>query len=144
MRTCNSCGCSFEPTGNVYKCLPCRRVADKKWREARKEQGNPVKSPQMCREYHRSYERGYYQRPEVKEKRAASERIRRCDKSHSEKIMARGLVRKALRSGELKKLPCEVCGEVKVDGHHDDYSKPLQVRWLCRIHHCEYHAKAEG
>lgn len=28
--------------------------------------------------------------------------------------------------------------------HHDEYSKPLEVRWLCRLHHREHHAKAEG
>jgi hypothetical protein len=31
--------------------------------------------------------------------------------------------------------PCEVCGATKVEKHHPDYSKPLEVRWLCREHH---------
>ena len=49
---------------------------------------------------------------------------------------ARDLVRKALKSGKLQRQPCEVCGDLKVEGHHDDYdAKPLDVRWLCRKHH---------
>jgi transposase-like protein len=27
-----------------------------------------------------------------------------------------------------------------MDAHHDDYSKPLRVRWLCRKCHRRYHA----
>lgn len=50
-------------------------------------------------------------------------------------------VRKALMHGTLKKGACEVCGEEKVQAHHDDYSKPLDVRWLCVHHHQQHHAK---
>ncbi len=35
---------------------------------------------------------------------------------------------------------CEVSGcMAKSERHHDDYSKPLEIRWLCRIHHLELH-----
>jgi hypothetical protein len=48
--------------------------------------------------------------------------------------------RRALKKGELVRGPCEVCGTTKhIDGHHDDYSKPLEVRWLCRRHHILHH-----
>jgi hypothetical protein len=40
----------------------------------------------------------------------------------------------AVKRGEIKYQPCEVCGE-KAQAHHDDYSKPLEVRFLCRTHH---------
>lgn len=50
-------------------------------------------------------------------------------------------VANALRLGLLKKQPCEICGAEKTDAHHDDYSKPLVVRWLCRRHHAQHHAK---
>ncbi len=50
------------------------------------------------------------------------------------KAYARGCVGRAIRKGTLKKQPCH-CGEVKVQGHHEDYNKPLKVEWLCIKHH---------
>jgi len=44
------------------------------------------------------------------------------------------------RRGYLIPQPCEVCGsELNIEKHHRDYSKPLEVRWLCRLHHKELH-----
>jgi hypothetical protein len=40
---------------------------------------------------------------------------------------------------ELPDKPCEICGNPKVDKHHDDYAKPLEVMWLCRRHHIQRH-----
>jgi len=46
----------------------------------------------------------------------------------------------AIKSGNLHKEPCEVCGTTKnIHAHHDDYAKPLNVRWLCAVHHSEWH-----
>ena len=39
----------------------------------------------------------------------------------------------------IRQLPCCVCGEIKVEAHHADYSKPLEVIWFCRKHHIQYH-----
>ena len=50
----------------------------------------------------------------------------------------------ALKSGKLKKEPCEVCGNEKVHAHHDDYFNPLIVKWLCPLHHKQLHIKVEG
>ena len=55
--------------------------------------------------------------------------------------ITRGKTRYAIKMGKLVKEPCEVCGELKVHAHHDDYTKPLQVRWLCQKHHTELHEK---
>ena len=46
-----------------------------------------------------------------------------------------------LRMGNITRKPCEVCGDVKAEAHHDDYSKPLDVRWLCFTHHREAHGQ---
>lgn len=53
---------------------------------------------------------------------------------------ARDLVNSEIRKGFLIPQPCEVCGtSLSIEAHHDDYSKPLHVRWLCVIHHREHH-----
>jgi len=52
---------------------------------------------------------------------------------------AHNKLRSAIRNGTLKREPCEKgCvsvdmrdGRSSVQAHHDDYNKPLEVRWLC-------------
>jgi ribosomal protein S27AE len=62
---------------------------------------------------------------------------------HPSKYAAHLAVQRALKHGELIKTPCEVCGEAKVDAHHDDYKSPLAVRWLCRRHHVRLHKRGQ-
>lgn len=57
------------------------------------------------------------------------------------KIAARRAVINARRRGDIERLPCVVCGEEKSFAHHEDYSKPLEIIWLCRPHHMEKHLK---
>jgi ribosomal protein S27AE len=56
---------------------------------------------------------------------------------HRERQRARGQVTVAVRLGLLVRGACERCGAAEVEAHHDDYGKPLKVRWLCRKHHNE-------
>lgn len=58
------------------------------------------------------------------------------------KYKAHVLVNNYLRDGKLLKEPCEVCSTNEcVVAHHDDYAKPLDVRWLCEVHHKEWHSE---
>lgn len=88
------------------------------------------------REEKHAYDRARYQRPERRAYvRAAAKRKRARDPVRAK---AWRDVSYAVRSGKLVRRPCEVCGEQKVQAHHDDYTKPLAVRWLCftchRVH----------
>ena len=53
--------------------------------------------------------------------------------------LAAWLVRRAMHLGRLVRQPCEVCSNPKVIAHHNDYTQPLQVRWLCRTCHGQWH-----
>lgn len=57
------------------------------------------------------------------------------------KRAAHNKVSNAVRDGRLERQPCEICGDEIVHAHHDDYAKPLEVRWLCVKHHQEWHNK---
>lgn len=58
-----------------------------------------------------------------------------------ERYKARTAVGNAIRDGRLSRPNhCEVCKKIcKPNGHHDDYAKPLNVRWLCVPCHIEFH-----
>ena len=52
-----------------------------------------------------------------------------------EKRKAHTAVQNAIRCGKLVRLPCLICGDHNSHGHHPDYSKQLDVIWLCNFHH---------
>jgi hypothetical protein len=61
--------------------------------------------------------------------------------NNKHKFAANGAVNRAIKAGELVRGPCEKCADPDTEGHHDDYNKPLDVRWLCKTHHNEHHRK---
>lgn len=93
-------------------------------------------------------------KPEVvaarKRQWATTEKGRACMKRcianrkavHPERDKANTAVSNAIRLGKLIPQPCFICGESKVQGHHPDYSAPLDVVWLCKKHHVETHKLA--
>lgn len=61
-------------------------------------------------------------------------------------VQARKTLRTAVRRGEVVKPEfCESCRKPtlarRLHGHHQDYSKPLAVVWLCSICHAAHHRK---
>jgi len=55
------------------------------------------------------------------------------------KAKAHYAVTRALRLGILFRQNCEVCGNEKAEAHHNDYTRPLEVRWLCHKCHMYLH-----
>lgn len=58
---------------------------------------------------------------------------------NQKKIKVKTKVARAIRTGVLIRKKCAICGKEKTDAHHKDYSKPLDVIWLCRTHHSHIH-----
>ena len=62
------------------------------------------------------------------------------NKKHPEKVISRKITERAIQEGYLIPMSCEFCGSVmRIEVHHEDYSKPYDVRWLCRYHHLAVH-----
>lgn len=73
------------------------------------------------------------------------EKNRRWREENPNAYAAHQTVKNAVRTGELKAAPCERCGrDDQIHAHHDDYSKPLDVRWLCPDHHRERHRELDA
>jgi ribosomal protein S27AE len=64
--------------------------------------------------------------------------------ANPEKRKAHKIVENALLRGDLVKQPCERCSAGNVHAHHDDYSKPLEVRWLCPKDHRARHRELDA
>lgn len=120
---------------NRTKCKSCVREAARKWRldhlEYAKEQDRSRgKDPRRVAENKK-------RAPKYKAKRKVySERYW---EKFPEKRRAQIAVGNAVRDGKLKKMPCEACGKPKAHAHHEDYSQPLVVTWLCVKCHNEFH-----
>lgn len=141
MKTCFKCGTPKELSdfykhpqmadGHLNKCIECakadvhhhRAVNLELVRAYDRERGKLPHRLANVRDYHKKY-------PTVVD----AARVR-WEKKHPERVAATIAVNNAVRDGRLVKQPCEVCGVAKVEAHHNDYSKPLEVRWLCNLHH---------
>ena len=82
-------------------------------------------------------ERAKRYRRTVKGKASIRRNLKLYLERYPDRAVAAYKVRDALKAGRLTREPCCICGEVDSQGHHKDYSKPLEVTWLCRLHHRE-------
>lgn len=62
--------------------------------------------------------------------------------SNEQRETARLNFRSAVLKGSIIPKPCAVCGDSKSEGHHFDYTRPLEVIWLCKTHHGLVHRGA--
>lgn len=155
MKRCFKCG-ELKPLDSFYKhrkmkdgylnkCKDCAIKDSKKHRaenidkvrEYDRVRGQTEKRRQKNREY-QSYMKEY------EPKKWSEMRYKACKKQrvkYRKKYLAKSKVCYAVRSGKLKRKPCEVCGALEVQAHHHDYNKPLDIIWLCDYHHKEEHKK---
>jgi len=59
--------------------------------------------------------------------------------SNPEKVKAQQLLQYAVKKNVIQKEHCKVCGNNKTVAHHVDYSRPLNVIWLCQQCHKNVH-----
>ena len=116
--------------GNVYSCYICKtkKTKDQFHKDKSRNLGicSSCKDCTSKREQHKEYLRNY-----ANSYPSTPERV--------QKLEARKIMALAIKSGRLKRKPCLVCKKVKSEGHHFDYTKPLDVQWLCDLHHQHLH-----
>lgn len=118
-----------QPTCLCGECRVCKqRVVSREW--YRKNAGRGRESARLSRERRADAVRAY-------------DRERGYREYDVEKARARRAVNHAVAAGRLERQSCERCGTTNAEAHHDDYTKPLDVRWLCRPHHMELHRRYE-
>lgn len=91
----------------------------------------------ICSDCHKEKIKNYAST--TKGKKAINEASKRAYMKHKVKWIARAKARYAVKKGILTKPKwCEVCNLVKpLQGHHEDYTKPLEVIWLCTNCHAD-------
>jgi predicted RNA-binding Zn-ribbon protein involved in translation (DUF1610 family) len=134
MKTCRKCGQEKPETdfhrsrtaadGRQGWCKVCRVASKRKQRAA-----NPEHYRARARE-HRKTE-------------AAMKRHYEYKQRNREKVLAHKAVNRAIAAGRLvRPLACPSCGatDVQIHAHHEDYSRQLDVEWLCPRCHAVAHA----
>jgi hypothetical protein len=143
-RTCNTekdCSLFGKRVASIDGlCAKCK-VCQSKYDKSRSKNPDRV----LARNNYAKTEAGIEALSRGKKKWAAKNKgkIYETTKSYRErypnKYRAHGKVAYAIKMGDLTAKPCEICGKINTHGHHDDYSKALDVRWLCPKHHNEWH-----
>jgi hypothetical protein len=122
--------------GRFSSCIECVREEHRRYRAENKSKTRAY--TKSISERRKEYMRAY------RATEAGMEAMRRGIRAYAArnrfKNNARRVTQRAIAAGTLTPLPCEVCGISAVEAHHDDYSKPLSVRWLCRQHHLAHHS----
>lgn len=150
MKKCFKCGGEFPLSefykhpqmadGHLGKCKTCNKRDVRENRAARADYYKAFDQGRANDE-HRVQARADYQRTEAGKVSRRKAREKYYEK-HPERKQIHQQVNNAVRDGRLVKTPCSVCGsEYRIHGHHDDYSKPLDVLWLCPQHHQDRHRK---
>lgn len=70
-----------------------------------------------------------------KRKRQVLKYQRKRRRLYPQKNRARIAINNAIQRGKITRQSCSICGEPDAQAHHDDYSKPFRIEWLCFKHH---------
>ena len=140
-KVCKACGCEKPATEFTRKkpakdglqtcCKPCRAAEQRAYRLA-----HPEQVSETLRRYREKRSPGgnWLAKKTPEERRAIHrERSRKRRALYPLQASAWRKVETAVKWGKLKRpAACEACGKAgAVEAHHDDYTKPLDVKWLC-------------
>lgn len=153
------CGNWFEPKEwqarkSRYECPDCLKESRRQYRERHKErllaysrdyyQRNRERmleyfaerrdDPQV-QEREKENKHSYRRTPEYKARQREVMKQWYQDPVYRAHHRARALANRAIKAGKLIRQPCQVCKALPTEAHHEDYNRPLDVIWLCKVHH---------
>jgi hypothetical protein len=115
----------------MKKCCNCQQ--EKTFESFHKDATAPSGYSSYCKLCKKQKDTKYYSYSEQEKKRKTKYRL-----EFPERKNAQSKVYRAVKFGKLIKQPCFICGEDS-EAHHPDYSRPLDVVWLCSSHHRQAH-----
>lgn len=118
----------------AYQCKACYSVYYARY---------SLKNQEEIASYNREYRRKNRKALNEYDRKRNREKLRKAYAKNPMKMRARIAVHLALSDGRLKRGVC-ACGETRVQAHHHDYSKPLEVVWLCSVCHGKEHRRHCG
>ena len=146
IKTCRWCGETYPLKEGFYKHPMMRDGHLNKCKECQKQNSTEARMRDL--DGKRAYDRERAKLPHRKASMVRTTKLLR----EKEPLMAgaQRAVAREIKAGRLIRCPCSRCGRTtNVHAHHDDYSKPLDVTWLCPPCHAVRHAeqkqeRAEG
>ena len=124
---------------NREKFLESAKKRYQENREKIRERANKYNKTPERREKNRKYTLAYSKKNREKiSKKVLDYKRKNPEKSKAHQYVLWGLKLEVLKRPE----ECADCLRIlKVEAHHEDYSKPLEVVWLCRLCHMHRHNK---
>lgn len=153
LKVCRICGQQKQP-GEFYahpggrggrdtRCKECSKAVARQRREAKLEQVQEYDRARANRPDRVAARQAYAKTERGRERGGVAKKAWR--ERNPEKYRAQTAVNNALRDGKLVKPTACECGRPgRIHAHHHDYSKPLEVRWLCAACHADEHRKYEA
>lgn len=166
MKLCSTCDewkeyseygvCKRYSDGYRGQCKQCIKEYTKKWQKEKPEIKKAIRKKyrKNNRDKIRRMDREYYEKNCEKRKKTSRESMKRylsskgyqrrrdLEKQFPERRKAREAIKSEVRAGRMKKPEhCQICGKIakRIEAHHHDYFKPLEVIWLCTMCHRRTH-----
>ncbi len=137
-KTCSKCGeekgCDLFSKDKSRKdgldpwCKGCKSEHQRNNREAANNRNRVyrVVHKDKCNQYARDYMRSH--------KKERNQYAHRYKEDNPDRRAAHTFLNNSVRDGEITRPSCcDNCGvhSYRIEAHHSDYSKPLDVKWLC-------------
>jgi len=125
--------------GHLNKCIPCVKSRVQKHREVNLEKIRAYDKTRAMKPHRVKARKQYMQTDagKVAKRNSMQAYFERYPMIKAAHIMTRN----AIRDKRLpQKFECSICQSTKkIEAHHDDYTKPFDIRWLCEQCHKSWH-----